>query len=139
MNTLTPKIAELIAEEELRSKEWNERNERNRKESAKTERYIRSLPFRQATPNEYIEWLRGYFENGGTPTHYYKYPIPDYFVVATNDFALTDSMCGALSMYIIVPKGVTCLSGRRGHCMLYYMDGFRVDGGFVPVFNNTTF
>lgn len=90
-----------------------------------------------ANPNEYASWLRGYMEQGRVPTHTYNYRMPGDFYIARRDLRLIP-LYGASSVHVIVPEGVTVtkVEGDIGHSTIYYMDGYRVDGGWVPLYEN---
>jgi hypothetical protein len=93
---------------------------------------------RPATPHEYQAWLTGGLSVGGTVTHRYDYPMPaDLYYVARQRLTLLP-LHGSSAMYLIVPKGIEIdLLVGLGHSVLYYMDGFRLEGlGFVPAFTN---
>lgn len=92
---------------------------------------------RPASRSDYIKWLRAYVEAGNEPTHYYDHPFDqwDNFYVAKRDFELIP-LCGASAINIIVPEGVKCLGGSRGHINLYFYEGPAAKGT-VPVFNDT--
>lgn len=95
--------------------------------------------FRPASVDQYVTWLEGYLEAGGRITHAYDYPIArPSFLVAVANFT-TGGECGSRSRQIIVPQNVQHLGGDLGHNTLYFMDGFRVVGHFVPVYNDPEF
>lgn len=94
---------------------------------------------KQARLSDYITWLEGYLAKGYKPTHTYLYNWPARdFLIATEDFYLGDE-CGASSRSIIVPKGINWLGGARGHNNLYYMEDFKVEGHFVPLYLDKAF
>lgn len=95
--------------------------------------------FRPAHVNDYVEWLRPYLEQGGKPTHYYDYPFSrQRWLIAEKDFT-TGGECGSLAAHIIVPAGIEYGGGGLGHNELYFMDGHRQSGNFVPIFDEPVF
>lgn len=95
--------------------------------------------FRMATLDEYVAWLRLYLQQGGKPTHYQDAPFDRQgWLVAEKSFT-TGGECGALSTSIIVPAGIRHLHGDLGHNRLYLMDGPRVFGDIVPLFDDPVF
>ena len=91
---------------------------------------------RQADPEEYRRWLAGYLDNGGEITHKYDYDLPDDCYYAYRDLVVP-KLYGSTSVSIIIPFGVNVEYGDLGHNNLYFMDGFRQVGDFVPVYTNT--
>lgn len=91
------------------------------------------LPIMRATPNDYVAWLRGYLEAGGTPTHHYDYNMPESFMMATMSFELPAAY-GAQSIQVIVPEGLTVR--QNGHCTVYNMADFTSCGRWVPMYND---
>ena len=136
---MNPKIEEIIRKDEESLWKWEERTQAMRLQGERTREKLNKLPLRRALPIEYMKWLRGFIEAGGSPTHSYEYSMPNSLSIATRSFELEDGMCGALAVNVIVPIGIECRGGARGHCNLYYMDEFRCDGGFVPIYTDTRF
>lgn len=94
--------------------------------------------FRPAKISEYTAWLSRYVADGGTITHAYDYPWSrSGMLIAVAGFRLRGE-CGARSAQIICPAGIGW-SGPMGHCTVYEMDGFRLRGGFVPVYSDPAF
>lgn len=103
---------------------------------------------REAKSEDYMGWLRGHMEAGGKPTHYYDRDMSTRnFYVAMDDFTLP-TMHGSMAVSVIVPKGIEVgnigesdepSSEEIGHNKLYFMDGYREEGGFVPVYADTVF
>ncbi|MCX6792724.1 MAG: hypothetical protein NTY12_01745 [Candidatus Falkowbacteria bacterium] len=94
---------------------------------------------RKATAKDYDAWLDGFFKKGGKQTHYYNYSIlqTDYFYVAIKDFSLLKPLRGSSAIRIIVPHGLNFLGGDLGHCTIYFMKDYEIQGHqFVPVFKN---
>lgn len=93
---------------------------------------------RSARVSEYVTWLRGYLEHGGNITHVYDYPFtrPGFHMALDNIKDLPPRLCGAMSLHIIVPRGLTIEYEDIGHCSFYFMDGFRLDGSWVPVYSD---
>lgn len=92
--------------------------------------------FRPATPSEYAAWLMGFLEQGGSITHPYPYPMPSGrpsgFMVVKSD-AVLPPLYGSRSIEIIVPVGRSVTFPKdRGHINVFWMDGFRHEGHFVP-------
>lgn len=96
---------------------------------------------RTAAAEDYTEWLRGYFGNGGIPSGYYDYPFPADWFVATRDFDLVP-LHGAHAMNIIVPGGVKFLGDIKnvGYNGLYFMKDYSHTGDCcVPIFSDVRF
>lgn len=93
---------------------------------------------RQATAEDYAEWLHGYIARGGEPGYYYDRPLPlNETYVALND--LGDDMpelYGSHAISVIVPAGIKGPNDDGylaiGHSQIYYMDGYRVSEGCRP-------
>lgn len=139
MNT---ELAKLITDSKSEGIEWEIEMKRHEEESNNLRNHFRSAikpNLRLATPKNYIDWLKGFIDNGGKPTHYYDYDMPNYFYIATNGFEIKYSFCGALSFQVIVPIGITVIPTSLGHCNLYLMDGFKQKGSWIPVYQNTIF
>ncbi|MDY6966736.1 MAG: hypothetical protein SVM80_12370 [Halobacteriota archaeon] len=91
---------------------------------------------RRATEVDYVEWLFGYIQNGGKPTHYYDYELPRRdFYVATQDFEIRP-LYGSSSVSIIVPKNINFLGGELGNNKIYLLKGYECLGGWVPVYKD---
>ncbi len=123
--------------------------EKSREEQIKIEKehefqikryYQEMMPHLQfASQDDYLKWLRGFLENGGKITHFYDYMFPDGFHKALRGFNMIP-LCGSSAVQIIVPKGVEITSFQGlGHCDLYLMDGFKVQGGWVPIYKGMKF
>ncbi len=94
---------------------------------------------RPATIDDYKEWLAGYLLHGGKPTHYYNYPFPrDTFYVAKMGFDLP-ARYGAGSISVIIPAGIQIHYKQLGHNKLYYLDGWQVEGRWIPVYKDIKF
>jgi hypothetical protein len=135
-------INDFIEEERRKDAEFWKENKGLREETFKRlEEAERELfpKLIEATPEDYLKWLSGFFENGGKPTHFYDYPMDDFYV-AKEDF-YCKPLYGASSINIIVPESVKYLGGKTGHNNIYLMDGFQYEGWglFVPIFSNTKF
>lgn len=92
---------------------------------------------RPARTEEYVVWLRGHLEHGGNVTHVYDYPFRrSEFRMALDNVTLPPGLCGAMSLQIIVPRGLTVEYTDLGHCTLYVMDGFRLVGNWVPAYSD---
>lgn len=97
--------------------------------------------FRQATVEEYVDWLHNHVEQGGKITHVYDYPFGNReWLVAQSGFTLGGE-CGVMARSIIVEPGVQYVGGGLGHNTLYFMDGFAIVGqaSFVPVYDDAAF
>lgn len=114
------------------------RNDESNKISLLREEFIYEN-LSKATAHDYIEWLKGYINNGNTPTHNYDYKIKNQdFYIAYSDFTLDINLCGSHSLNIILAKGVNANIKQYGHCNFFYMDDFKCSS-IVPVFTNTIF
>ena len=93
---------------------------------------------RPASVGDYLQWLKGYIENGGKPSHVYDYPFSRWkWYVATRNIEPI-ALYGFKAVNIIVPVHVEVGVGNWGHCDLFYMDGYRFTG-IVPIFEDTNF
>lgn len=132
------KIRAAFRREAEQEAKWEAEQCKREAESAETARAISTLPLRPAHMAEYVAWLKGYLAiEGNDITHAYDYRFPvDSMRVPTSDISLPP-LYGAFGLSLIVPVGITVKTpDGRGHSNLYYMDGFRVDGGFVPAYTN---
>jgi hypothetical protein len=137
-NSYNQVLDDIRREEKFRQIEWEKmRLERDRQASSLMAKARENLfpCLREATVSEYQSWLAGFIKNGGRPTHCYQYPMPSSFKVAKRDFE-TISLFGSQSVEIIVPVGVNFFDDGLGHCNLYLMNGFKVIGGWVPVYSD---
>jgi hypothetical protein len=101
--------------------------------------YDQRNSFSTARINEYIEWLNGYLNKGGKPTHYYDYPFArPAFLSARRDFT-TDGECGSHSRHIIVRRQHRYKGGELGHNNIFHLHDFSVLGGWVPIYNDSDF
>ena len=93
----------------------------------------------KANKGDYEQWLAGYMNQGGKPTHSYNYDIPEYgWFIAIKDFQI-EPLHGSNSLQIIVKSGVIFKGGELGHTNLYFMDDFKLMGSWVPVYRNIKF
>jgi len=96
---------------------------------------------RQASIEDYRNWLAGFLEKGGKLTHCYEYLIErglDDWKVALKDFQISP-LFGTESLNIIVPSGIKFLGGELGHNNLYLMDDFSCIGSWVPIYSDIHF
>lgn len=92
-----------------------------------------------ASKHYYETWLRSYVENGGNPTHIYDYNFPEgKFYRALADFEILP-LCGTSSINIIVPTGINFLGGDLGHCNIFFMDGYKAIGCWIPLYKDMNF
>lgn len=90
-----------------------------------------------ASASHYKQWLTGYLDNGGKPSHFYDYDLPKSFYIATSNF-ISLNLCGSTAIHVIVPKGIDIdTSEGIGHCSFYLMSDFSIIGHWVPVYRNT--
>ena len=93
----------------------------------------------RASKKDYEKWLAGYMNQGGKPTNSYDYDMPeDKWFLATKDFQI-EALHGSNSLQIIVKSGVIFKGGELGHTNLYFMDDFKLMGGWVPVYRDIRF
>jgi hypothetical protein len=93
---------------------------------------------RPARASEYSSWLQGWVEQGGRISHVYDDPTPKgLYMLLDNIEELPPGLCGAFSLRIIVPRGLTLKYDDLGHCSIYFMDGYRFDGTSVPAYSDT--
>lgn len=116
----------------------------SRRKRSQREEFVREF-LRPATVREYAEWLKGFILGGGALGHFYRYDFPEYgFYVARREIVSVPKFSGALSISIIVPRGIQApkLTGHMpyGHSVLYFMDGFEIYGDDnPPVYKNISF
>lgn len=93
--------------------------------------------FKQATVEDYNDWMKAYVRTGDQPTSYSTHGCyTDRLFVATSDFRMRP-LYGAQSITVIVPKNVEFLGGDLGHSTLLYMDGSTSNPGFVDAYADT--
>lgn len=133
-------IQQVRSREAEAQRQWKLRRKKNDEESQERIEQAQSLMFpclRPATVEDYRTWLEGYIKAGKEPTHSYDYLFPKHmFYVATHDFS-TVSLYGSQSVSIIIPRGISVdLSRGKGHTDLFYMDGFKTGGTWVPIYSD---
>jgi hypothetical protein len=101
-----------------------------------------------ASAEDYAQWLRGYVKNGGKVTHHYDYPFSRArFLYASEDVTVDSRKeYGARSRSIIARKGVKVTRSDPsqsfdgwGHTKVYWLDGYRANDTFVPVYSDAVF
>lgn len=132
------KIQEALERKRLDDIAWEEQQAEYdkgwRKEQKEANKWLKNCS--DASKFEYVRWLTGYFENGGSATHAYDYPYPSgTFKIALADVVITP-LYGSSSHQIIIPANVTCTIIKLGHNGVYFMDGFSVTGGIVPIYSD---
>ena len=139
MSDTRERLEQFKAREQSRHNEWAQRMEEQNAEfeKSRSQFQIQVLPYlRQARSRDYSDWLKGYMEAGGEPTYAHDYRLPSDFYVATAGFKMMP-LYGAQSIHVIVPTGIEIdVSGGLGHCNLFFMDGFRCLGSWVPVYSD---
>lgn len=124
---------------ELRDREFEERLRRS-----EVDREFMIAQCRVGQLWEYAAWLKGYMEAGGTPTHFYDYDTPKFWVAAA-DLQIRP-LYGSASMQIVVPEGIGYEDDVfTGHTSLFVTrtrSHFTVFGNlhhppFVPVYQDT--
>lgn len=96
-----------------------------------------SSALRQATKEDYLEWISGYLKEGALPTHYYDYEFnPRDWHVAMIDFRFGSGLFGSNALSILVPSSVEFLGGTLGHSNLFFLNGFRHRGLSVPLYKD---
>lgn len=142
MDKLQERLDNLREQDRLdRVRKERERFEREQPYEALQDRVKKELnpKLRRAVPQDYVQFLRGYMSNGQNPTHVYNYNLPDSFYVAKENFA-TLPLYGSMAIEIIVPPHVEVdMSEGLGHCNLYFLKDYTVEGGWIPVYQNTNF
>lgn len=138
----SPILGAFISEQKRRDEEYELKHRRYMEGSDALERNARDELFPNLAPagrRDYLAWLKGYVNAGNSPTHYYEYPFERWnnFYIAKKDIHLV-RLCGASAINIIVPNGINVLGGDRGHCNVFYYDGYEYRG-IVPVFSDTVF
>ncbi|GAI06623.1 unnamed protein product [marine sediment metagenome] len=99
---------------------------------------------RQARVEDYKNWLAGFLEKGGKPTHCYDYFLEsslDQWRVAFSNFQVIP-LFGADALNIIIPNGIKFLGGELGHSTLYFMHDFSrkaITDGWVPIYSDIHF
>lgn len=95
---------------------------------------------KKATVGEYNRWLKGYLEKGSknniTNRYDYEFERKGNMYMVIGDGAFIDDLYGSSSIDLIIPKGKKIDIRDIGHCNIYYMDGYRLRGHSVPIYNN---
>lgn len=115
--------------------------EEERRERIKQANRLFERRLRQASIEDYKDWLAGFLEKGGKPTHYHDYPMEnglDDWKVALKNFRIVP-LFGTDSLNIIIPSGIKFLGGELGHNSLYLMGDFSYVGSWVPIYSNIHF
>jgi hypothetical protein len=139
---MNPALENLITSSKSENDEWNERIKRQEEESNNLRSYFLASirpNLRSANPKDYTDWLKGFIDNGGKPTHYYNYDMPRDFYVPKMGLVIPSGHCGSLSFQVIVPIGMTVTHKGFNHCNIYLMDGFEAVDSWIPVYKNTIF
>lgn len=119
----------------IRDAEWQAHVELSRK--GIEDRFCHPQPFRIAFIEDYMAWLRGFLNNGGTPTHAYNYPWSRWkWFVLLRETKLPP-LYGVEAIEIIIPETVRIM-GEPGHSNLFFMKDFRASG-IIPIFSDTVF
>lgn len=149
-STATPRLHALLSEAE-RGHQRNQDGQRfHACEQAKPTPRDEVGATQPATLEQYRDWLAGYFQRGGTPTHFYPYPFERLgFEYATGPIRIdSNHEYGARSRRIIVPHhvSVTCSNpggsfGGWAHTSLYYLHDYRTQhpNHWVPIYSNPEF
>lgn len=92
-----------------------------------------------ATADDYKAWLKGHLANGGKVSHQYDYSMSGIRVLK-RDMELPALNAG-FAVNAIVPGGIDARFYNESkhsttNSNLYYMDGFRASGTFVPLYSN---
>lgn len=144
--TMSEEINRKLNESRMKDKESDMEYEKQMKKS-KEEHESRIQAFnnklggktRPATKTDYMRWLKGFLENGGEVTHVYDYDMHLIgWEVVTQDFEISP-LYGSESKNLIVEEGVVLKGGAEGHCGMYFMDGFRLHCGIVPIYSDIIF
>lgn len=94
----------------------------------------------KANKSDWLCWIRGYIKNGGEITHFYDYGFyrHDWYLIR-EDFIFDIDAYGANSFNVIVMPGINVTIKKMGHCQIYFMDDFKMEGNieFVPCYSNT--
>ena len=144
MNTkaLNQTLDQFKTQQRRRSLQFREKHRKMTEESNKRTKRVQLLlqgKTVRASKRDYEKWLAGYLNQGGKPTHSYDYGMPeDSWLVATKDFQI-EALHGSDSLQIIVKSGVIFKGGELGHTNLYFMDDFKLMGGWVPVYSDIKF
>ena len=135
---LKKKIRKFIEEEELKSLEFEERMKLYERERvlSNTIFHLEVVPcLKIASIDDYMEWLVGYLQRGGRPTHLYHFSFyRDKWYKAVKNVKTAVALYGASSINIIVPKGIEIASGNWGHSAIFFVDGYRVSNGTVHLY-----
>ncbi len=93
---------------------------------------------RPANVADYVAWLIGYAARGGEITHCHDHLMPLQRWVVLDEPCKITPLFGASSRCIIVSAGIEVEVPDRGHHSIYFVDGFRVEGGYdyVPVYSD---
>ncbi len=122
--------------------DWKNRMKISMEESDRREKEAKLLlngKIHKANIKDYKKWLTGYLSQGGKTTHYYDYDMSDdTWFVAVRDFKIAP-LYGANAKNIIVMSGVKFEGGDFGHTELYFMDGYKHIGDWIPIYENIKF
>ncbi|MEU7170271.1 hypothetical protein ABZ949_02115 [Micromonospora tulbaghiae] len=99
---------------------------------------------RPSTAAEYADWLRGHLTRGGKITHARAGDTLDGFWTLTDYPASVPTLYGASSLEVIVlarsefkPRDLPrTFHGACGHSTFYFLDGFHLVGGYVPLYDD---
>ena len=139
MSVYKNKLNAIMEKERRKDKKTKAERERYMAESnmlrAKKEKLILQLV---SGEKKYEEWLKGYVEKGGEITHFYDYKCSNIeFYFARKNIHIPQ-LCGSLAFHVVMDHGceITCGPEGIGHVNVYYLDGFRIKGSWVPAFKD---
>ena len=135
------KIAEFRETEQAKQRARDKKHEeiiRSMKEKGRRKNTELMPCLQSATSKDYCQWLEGFINQGGEPTHAHDYPMSQHgcFYIAKRDF-LMFPLYGASAIHIIVPRAYTYSGCDLGHCSLYIEDGYQAVGYWIPIFSDT--
>ena len=96
----------------------------------------------KASVEDYLKWLEGFFNGGGSPSYCYDYPFEQEKFYITHHPLELPALYGVLAFKLIVPVGVDVrpieVIQDFGHIDIFWMDGFKTNGS-IPIFSDTDF
>lgn len=97
-------------------------------EQMQVHRHMVEAASRMATEQDYLAWLEGFTARGGDITHVYDYAFPARDWRVMQHPVTLRGLYGVLSLSLIIPANITVTVEERGHCNLYFLDGYRGQG-----------
>ena len=95
---------------------------------------------RNATREDYLPWLKGYLEKGGSVTHFYNHPFLGWdWYVAEKNINIAANFVGSIQPQIIIPRGISITNRDWGACKLFFIENYETTSWVIPSFEDTPF